>query len=142
MKNLLNKYRQYTLTDYLLKPEIFKEYLEFCKTNNLSKEKKYIFENLFLTLQYKDNSGNEKLISELQKLIFEVIIYSDFEMELLFESELFNPELQKKLFKEFQKYINQNENLEYSEEQVQYIKYKINYWKLKIQNLYMISLGI
>lgn len=140
MKNLLNKYRQYTLTDYLLKPEIFKEYLEFCKTNNLSKEKKYIFENLFLTLQYKDNSGNEKLISELQKLIFEVIIYSDFEMELLFESELFNPELQKKLFKEFQKYINKNENLEYSEEQVQYIKYKINYWKLKIQNLYMISL--
>ena len=137
MKSKLNKYRQYTISDYLLNTDKFKEYLQFCEKNNLIKEKKYIMENLFRTLQLKENCGNEKLLSELRRLCVLLIIFSDFEIELLFDLEYFNPDIQKKVFNEIQNYFNIYDNN--NEEMKLYISYKYYFWLLKLQNQNFVS---
>ena len=137
MKSQLNKYRQYTISDYLLNIDKFKEYLQFCEKNNLIKEKKYIMENLFRTLQLKENCGNEKLLSELRRLCVLLIIFSDFEIELLFDLEYFNPDIQKKVFNEIQNYFNIYDNN--NEEMKIYISYKYYFWLLKLQNQNFVS---
>ena len=137
MKSKLNKYRQYTISDYLLNTDKFKEYLQFCEKNNLIKEKKYIMENLFRTLQLKENCGNEKLLSELKRLCVLLIIFSDFEIELLFDLEYFNPDIQKKVFNEIQNYFNIYDNN--NEEMKIYISYKYYFWLLKLQNQNFVS---
>ena len=139
MKAQLNKYRQYTISDYLLNPNKFIEYLEFCKKYHLKKEKKYIMDNLFLTLQFKESCGNAKLLSELKKLCVFLIIYSDFEIELLFDLEHFYPNTHKKIFIEIDSYLNINNNDPNYNEIKTYIGYKYNFWILKLQNKYFIS---
>ena len=100
MKSQLNKYRQYTISDYLINTDLFKDYLHFCLEHNLKREKKYLMDNLLRNLQIKEKCGNQKLLSELRKLCMLLIIFSDFEVELLFEMNylIFNPEFQKKFF--------------------------------------------
>ena len=132
MKSQLNRYRQYTISDYLLNINKFKEYLQFCQKNNLKKEKKYIMENLFRTL--KENIANQKSLSELKKLCVLSIIFSDFEIELLFDLEYFNPDIQKKIFIEIQNYLDKNNDMDNIEEIKQYIDSKFNFWRLKLQN--------
>lgn len=138
MKSQLNKYRQYTISDFSLNTSIFKEYLQFCEKNNLIMEKKYIMENLIRTLKFKENLGNEKVLVELKNLCILVIIFSDFEIELLFNLEYFNPDIQKKIFLELENYLNNNDK-ENSDEMKEYINNKYNFWKLKLQNKYFIS---
>ena len=144
IKSQLNKFRQYTISDYLLNMAKFKDYLKFCQQNNLKKEKKYIIENLFRTLQFKENCGNSKLLSELKKLCISTIIFSDFEIELLFDLECFNPGMQKNVFYEIQNYLNkagENDNDNINEEIKKIINYKFNYWMLKLQNQNLISIN-
>jgi len=144
IKSQLNKYRQYTISDYLLNMAKFKDYLRFCQQNNLKKEKKYIIENLFRTLQFKENCGNSKLLSELKKLCISTIIFSDFEIELLFDLECFNPGMQKNVFYEIQNYLNkagENDKDNINEEIKKIINYKFNYWMLKLQNQNLISIN-
>ena len=134
MKSQLNRYRQYTISDYLLNNNKFKEYLQFCEKNNLRKEKKYIMENLFRTLKFKESNKNIKLFSELQRLCIIMIIFSDFEVELLFDSEDFNPELQKGVFNQIENYLNNDNSIDNNEEIIININYKYNYWILKLLN--------
>ena len=143
IKSQLNKFRQYTISDYLLNMTKFKDYLKFCQQNNLKKEKKYIIENLFRTLQFKENCGNSKLLSELKRLCISTIIFSDFEIELLFDLECFNPGMQKNVFYEIQNYLNKAEenNDSINEEIKIIINYKFNYWILKLQNQNLISIN-
>ena len=144
IKSQLNKFRQYTISDYLLNMAKFKDYLKFCQQNNLKKEKKYIIENLFRTLQFKENCGNSKLLSELKKLCISTIIFSDFEIELLFDLECFNPGMQKNVFYEIQNYLNkadENGSDNISDEIKTIINYKFNYWMLKLQNQNLISIN-
>ena len=144
VKSQLNKFRQYTISDYLLNMTKFKEYLKFCQQNNLKKEKKYIIENLFRTLQFKENCGNSKLLFELKKLCISTIIFSDFEIELLFDLECFNPGIQKNIFYEIQNYLNkvgENDNDKIKEEIKIIISYKFNYWILKLHNQNVISIN-
>ena len=133
MKSQLNKYRQYTISDYLLNQNKFIEYLEFCKKYNLKKEKKYIMEYLVRTLQLKENCVNVKVLSEIKTLCVLLIIYSDFEIELLFELEYFIPDMQKKIFYEVEQYLNNENNIKDDKLKI-YIKYKYNLWILKLQN--------
>ena len=98
MKSQLNKYRQYTITDYLINKNKFKDYLLFCKEHDLKNEKKYLMDNILRTILLKENIEKKKLLSELQKLCAYIIIFSDFEIEILFQLSYltFNPEFQKK----------------------------------------------
>ena len=141
MKSQLNRYRQYNISDYLLNTNKFKEYLQFCEKNNLTKEKKYIMENLFRTLKFKENNKNTKLFSELQKLCIILIIFSDFEVELLFDLEDFNPELQKNVFNKIENYLNSDNSICNNEEMKTNINYKYNYWELKLQNYINININ-
>ena len=68
MKSQLNKYRQYTISDFLINTKKFKDYLNFCLEHNLIKEKKYLMDNLLRHLLLKENCGKPKLLSELRKL--------------------------------------------------------------------------
>ena len=95
-------------------------------------------ENLIRTLKFKENLGNEKVLVELKNLCILVIIFSDFEIELLFNLEYFNPDIQKKIFLELENYLNNNDK-ENSDEMKEYINNKYNFWKLKLQNKYFIS---
>ena len=112
MKSQLNKYRQYTISDYLINTDKFKDYLKFCLKYDLKNEKKYLMDNLLRTLQFKENCGNQKLLSELRKLSTLIIIFSDFEVELLFTVNylIFNPDIQKKIFYEVRDYLNREKN--------------------------------
>ena len=136
MKSQLNKYRQYTITDYLINTNKFKEYLKFCLEHNLKNEKKNIMDNLLRILQLKENCEKPKLLSELRKLCIYIIIYSDFEIELLFELNYlaFNPEIQKNIFHEMQEYLNIENNEEINKEQKIYINNKYYFWLLKLAN--------
>ena len=136
MKSQLNKYRKYTVSDFLLNINIFKEYLQFCQKNNLKKEKKYIMENLFRTL--KEKGSSQKPSPGLIKLCILLIIFSDFEIELLFDLEYCNPQTPKMILSEIQNYLNSNNS---DEEIKKYINYKNNYWTLKLQNQNFISLN-
>ena len=134
MKSELNKYRQYTISDYLFNTNKFKDYLLFCQKHNLKKEKKYIMEylNRTISIKIKDNGGN-KLLSELKNLCILTIIYSDFEIELLFDLDCFNPEMQKNIFNDIKNYLNNNNDVN-NEEIKLYLNYKYNYGILKLQN--------
>ena len=134
MKSQLNKYRQYTISDYLINTKKFKDYLNFCLEHNLKNEKKYLMDNLLRHLLLKENCGKPKLLSELRKLCTFIIIFSDFEIELFFQVNylVFNPEIQKKIFFEVNEYINSNESL--SEEEKTYINNKYYFWMLKLTN--------
>ena len=112
MKSQLNKYRQYTISDYLINTDKFKDYLKFCLKYDLKNEKKYLMDNLLRTLQFKENCGNQKLLSELRQLSTLIMIFSDFEVELLFTVNylIFNPDIQKKIFYEVRDYLNRDEN--------------------------------
>ena len=136
MKSQLNKYRQYTISDYLINTDLFKDYLHFCLEHNLKREKKYLMDNLLRNLQIKEKCGNQKLLSELRKLCMLLIIFSDFEVELLFEMNylIFNPEFQKKIFYEVKEYLNNNNNGNDNNEIKTYINNKFYYWLLKLSN--------
>ena len=101
MKSQLNKYRQYTITDYLINKAKFIDYLKFCNDHNLQNEKKYLMDNILRTILVKENADKKKYLSELQKLCAYIIIFSDLEIEALFQFgyPAFNPEAQKKYFK-------------------------------------------
>ena len=134
MKSQLNKYRQYTISDFLINTKKFKDYLNFCLEHNLIKEKKYLMDNLLRHLLLKENCGKPKLLSELRKLCTFIIIFSDFEIELFFEVNylVFNPEIQKKIFFEVNEYLNNNENI--NKEEKTYINNKYHFWMLKLTN--------
>ena len=135
MKSQLNKYRQYTISDYLINTDKFKDYLKFCLKYDLKNEKKYLMDNLLRTLQFKENCGNQKLLSELRKLSTLIIIFSDFEVELLFTVNylIFNPDIQKKIFYEVRDYLNRDENGN-NEEIKNYMNIKFYFWILKLSN--------
>ena len=134
MKSQLNKYRQYTISDFLINTKKFKDYLNFCLEHNLIKEKKYLMDNLLRHLLLKENCGKPKLLSELRKLCTFIIIFSDFEIELFFEVNylVFNPEIQKKIFFEVNEYLKNNENI--NKEEKTYINNKYHFWMLKLTN--------
>ena len=134
MKSQLNKYRQYTISDFLINTKKFQDYLNFCLEHNLIKEKKYLMDNLLRHLLLKENCGKPKLLSELRKLCTFIIIFSDFEIELFFEVNylVFNPEIQKKIFFEVNEYLNNNENI--NKEEKTYINNKYHFWMLKLTN--------
>ena len=134
MKSQLNKYRQYTISDYLINTKKFKDYLNFCLEHNLKNEKKYLMDNLLRHLLLKENCGKPKLLSELRKLCTFIIIFSDFEIELFFQVNylVFNPQIQKKIFFEVNEYLNNNESL--NEEEKTYINNKYYFWMLKLTN--------
>ena len=134
MKSQINKYRQYTISDFLINTKKFKDYLNFCLEHNLIKEKKYLMDNLLRHLLLKENCGKPKLLSELRKLCTFIIIFSDFEIELFFEVNylVFNPEIQKKIFFEVNEYLNNNENI--NKEEKTYINNKYHFWMLKLTN--------
>ena len=134
MKSQINKYRQYTISDFLINTKKFQDYLNFCLEHNLIKEKKYLMDNLLRHLLLKENCGKPKLLSELRKLCTFIIIFSDFEIELFFEVNylVFNPEIQKKIFFEVNEYLNNNENI--NKEEKTYINNKYHFWMLKLTN--------
>ena len=136
MKSQLNKFRQYTISDYLINTNKFKDYLKFCLEHNLKNEKKNIMDNLLRNLQLKENCEKPKLLLELRKLCALIIIFSDFEIELLFQLNylIFNPETQKKIFLDAQKYLDDNKNDNTKEEIKTYINNKYYFWILKLTN--------
>ena len=69
MKSQLNKYRQYTITDYLINKNKFKDYLFFCKENNLKTEKKYLMDNILRTILLKENIEKKKIIIGTSKIM-------------------------------------------------------------------------
>ena len=62
---------------------------------------RYLILVFYVNLQ-KENVEKKKLLSELQKLCAYIIIFSDLEIEALFQFgyPAFNPEAQKKIFQE------------------------------------------
>ena len=135
MKSQLNKYRQHTITDYLINKNKFKDYLLFCKEHDLKNEKKYLMDNILRTILLKENIEKKKLLSELQKLCAYIIIFSDFEIEILFQLSYltFNPEFQKKIFNEVDEYLKNSENKINSETKI-YISNKYYFWIMKLAN--------
>ena len=135
MKSQLNKFRQYTITDYLINKNKFKEYLNFCNEYNLKNEKKYLMENIIRTILLKENLEKKKLLSELYKLCSYIIIFSDFEIESLFQFSYptFNPENQKKIFQEMNDYIKNNEEKINSDMKI-YLLNKYYFWLVKLAN--------
>ena len=137
MEAQLNKYRQYTISDYLINTNKFMKYLNFCLEHNLKNEKKYLMDILLRNLQLKENCGKPRLLTELRKLCTLIIIFSDFEIELLFQMNylIFNPEIQKRIFLEVKDYLNNNNNHEIiNEEKKIYITNKYHFWMLKLAN--------
>ena len=135
MKSQLNKFRQYTITDYIINNNRFKEYLYFCNEHNLKTEKKYLMENITRTILLKENIEKKKLLSELYKLCSYIIIFSDFEIESLFQFgyPAFNPENQKKIFQEVDDYIKNNEEKLNSDMKI-YLLNKYYFWMVKLAN--------
>ena len=136
MKSQLNKYRQYTIADYLINTSKFKDYLNFCLEHNLKNEKKYLMDNILRNLQLKENSEKPKILTELRYLATLIIIFSDFEVELLFQINylIFNPESQKKIFLEVQDYLNKNTDEKINSDIKRYINNKYYFWMLKLAN--------
>ena len=136
MKSQLNKYRRYTISDYLINTTKFKDYLNFCLEHNLKNEKKYLMDNILRNLQLKENSEKPKILTELRKLSTLIIIFSDFEVELLFQMNylIFNPESQKKIFLEVQDYLNKNTDEKINSDIKRYINNKYYFWMLKLAN--------
>ena len=136
MEAQLNKYRQYTISDYLINTNKFMKYLNFCLEHNLKNEKKYLMDILLRNLQLKENCGKPRLLTELRKLCTLIIIFSDFEIELLFQMNylIFNPEIQKRIFLEVKDYLNNNNNEIINEEKKIYIINKYHFWMLKLAN--------
>ena len=136
MASKLENFRQYNISDYLINQKIFIDYLSFCKGNNLKAEKKNILENLVRTiLNCKQNNGSNQSINELTNLCALSIIYSDFEVEFFFDYQFFNQDLQKSILNEAVKIAKDTENDELS-----YIKNKLYFWLLKMQNQNFVSI--
>ena len=135
MKSQLNKYRQHTITDYLINKTKFIDYLKFCNDHNLQNEKKYLMDNILRTILVKENSEKKKYLSELQKLCAYIIIFSDLEIEALFQFgyPAFNPEAQKKIFQEVEEYLKTNEE-KINSDMKRYLSNKYYFWMVKLAN--------
>ena len=135
MKTELENFKKYNLSDFLVNTKKFKDYLEYCKKKNLISEKKALIENIIKTLQDKKNSQNTNIITEYLNLCAFAIIFSDFEVELFFEIEHFNIDLQKMiLFQTINYCIDRQKELQ------NYISSKFQYWILKMKNHSYVSL--
>ena len=135
MKTELENFRKYNLSDFLVNTKKFKDYLELCKKKNLISEKKALIENIIKTLQDKKNSQNTNIITEYLNLCAFAIIFSDFEVELFFEIEHFNPDLQRNILFQTITYCYDRQK-----ESENYISTKFHYWILKMKNHNYISL--
>ena len=136
MKTELENFRKYNLSDFLVNIKKFKDYLEYCKKKNLTSEKKALVENIIKTLQEKrktlqdkKNFQNMNVITDYINLCAIAIIFSDFEVELFFEIEHFNPELQKEIL-----FNTLNYCCDRQKELQNYISNKFQYWILKMKN--------
>ena len=136
MKTDLENFRKYNLSDFLVNIKKFKDYLEYCKKKNLTSEKKALIENIIKTiqekrktLQDKKNSQNSNIIIDYINLCAFAIIFSDFEVELFFEIEHFNSELQKDIL-----FHTLNYCYDRQKELQNYISNKFQYWILKMKN--------
>ncbi len=136
MKTELENFRKYNLSDFLVNTKKFKDYLEYCKKKNLTSEKKALIENIIKTiqekrktLQDKKNSQNINVITDYINLCALSIIFSDFEVELFFEIEHFNPDLQKDIL-----FHTLNYCCDRQKELQNYISNKFQYWILKMKN--------
>ena len=134
MKSEIENYRKYNISDFIVNTKKFKDYLEYCKKNNLIVKKKELMENLVQTLQSKDNCQNTNSVSELTNLCVFAIIFSDFEVELFFEIEHFNPELQRMILFQTINYCYDRQK-----DMQNYISNKFQFWILKMQNHSYIS---
>ena len=135
MKTELENFRKYSLSDFLVNTKKFKDYLEYCKKKNIISEKKDIIDRIIKTLQDKENSQNANIITGYQNLCALAIIFSDFEVELFFEIEHFNLDLQKTIFLQTINYCYDRQK-----ESQNYISSKFQYWMLKIKNHSYVSL--
>ena len=135
MKTELENFRKYNISDFLVNTKKFKDYLELCKKKNLISEKKALIENIIKTLQDKKNSQNTNIITEYLNLCAFAIIFSDFEVELFFEIEHFNPDLQRNILFQTITYCYDRQK-----ESENYISTKFHYWILKMKNHNYISL--
>ena len=135
MKTELENFRKYKISDFLVNTKKLKDYSEYCKKKNLISEKKSIIDRIIKTLQDKNNSQNTNIITEYQNLCALAIIFSDFEVELFFEIEHFNPELQKTIFLQTISYCYDRQK-----ESQNYISSKFQYWMLKMKNYNYVSL--
>ena len=129
MKTELENFRKYNLSDFLVNTKKFKDYLEYCKKKNLASEKKALIEKIVKALQDKKNSQNTNIITEYSNLCAFAIIFSDFEVELFFEIEHFNPDLQKNILFQTITYCYDRQK-----ESQNYISSKFQYWILKMKN--------
>ena len=136
MKTELENFRKYNLSDFLVNTKKFKDYLEYCKKKNLISEKKALIENIIKTLQDKNNSQNTNTITEYSNLCAFAIIFSDFEVELFFEIEHYNPDLQKNILFQTITYCYDRQK-----ESRNYITSKFQYWILKMKNQNYVSLN-
>ena len=128
-KTELENFRKYNISDFLVNTRKFKDYLELCKKKNLLSEKKALLENIIKTLQDKKNTQNTNIITEYSNLCAFAIIFSDFEVELFFEIEHFNPDLQKNILFQTITYCYDRQK-----ESQEYINSKFQYWILKMKN--------
>ena len=135
MKTELENFRKYSLSDFLVNTKKFKDYLEYCKKKNIISEKKDIIDRIIKTLQDKENSQNANIITGYQNLCALAIIFSDFEVELFFDIEHFNLDLQKTIFLQTINYCYDRQK-----ESQNYISSKFQYWMLKIKNHSYVSL--
>ena len=135
MKTELKNFRKYSLSDFLVNTKKFKDYLEYCKKKNIISEKKDIIDRIIKTLQDKENSQNANIITGYQNLCALAIIFSDFEVELFFEIEHFNLDLQKTIFLQTINYCYDRQK-----ESQNYISTKFQYWMLKLKNHSYVSL--
>ena len=142
MKTELENFRKYNLSDFLVNTKKFKDYLEYCKKKNLTSEKKALIENIIKTLQEKrktlqdkKNIQNLNVITDYINLCAFAIIFSDFEVELFFEIEHFNPELQKDIL-----FHTLNYCYDRQKELQNYISNKFQYWILKMKNRNYVTL--
>ena len=129
MKNDSESIKKYNLSDLLVNTRKFKDYLDFCKKKNLLSEKKSLMEELIKNLQEKKISQNALALTEYLNNCAFAIIFSDFEVELFFEINHFNPDLQKNiLFQTINYCYDRQKDLE------SYISTKFQYWILKMKN--------
>ena len=129
MKNDSENIKKYNLSDLLVNTRKFKDYLDYCKKKNLISEKKALMEELILKLQDKKISQNTFALTEYLNNFAFTIIFSDFEVELFFQIEHFNPDLQKNiLFQTINYCCDRQKDLE------SYISTKFQFWILKMKN--------
>ena len=129
MKNDSENIKKYNLSDLLVNTRKFKDYLDYCKKKNLISEKKALMEELILKLQDKKITQNTFALTEYLNNFAFTIIFSDFEVELFFQIEHFNPDLQKNiLFQTINYCCDRQKDLE------SYISTKFQFWILKMKN--------